>query len=105
MSWKYISQINKTFKVGARYKLRDDYPTQIVGGNDSIHIIFEGRDSYWNEEKAVLFDGQPRKFISVSVDIMSARNTTPKKPIHDCRVDGIADGAWYYHPEDFEEVC
>ena len=84
--------MNTKFIVGHKYKLRDDYPTSL---EDDRHIEFEGRKTRWTVEKQPFFDKKPRKVIQIvcaEVDF--------------CMVifEGIENGIWHYHPEDFVET-
>ena len=84
--------MNKKFIVGHKYKLRDDYPTSL---EDDEYIKFEDRETWWTVEKQPFFDKKSRKVIQIEcVDGDSWMVI----------FEGITNGGWHYHPEDFVET-
>ena len=84
--------MNDKFIVGKWYKLREDYPTSLEDGR---YITFEGRKTWWNVEKQPFLDKKPRKVVHIGYIGSDSWIVT---------FEGIKNGGWWYHPEDFDQV-
>ena len=84
--------MNNKFIVGKWYKLRNDYP---VRPNECDVITFEGRETAWIPVKQPFLDKKPRRVIKVDKRIEWYWIVT---------FEGIKNGGWKYHPEDFDQM-
>jgi len=89
--------MNKTFIIGRKYSLRKEYPIINTSSTYFVarEITFENRCTFWNQYKINLFDLKPRKVLD------TAESNNKKKIV--VIFEGVPDGFWEYHPEDFIE--
>lgn len=91
--------MNKQFKVGRFYRLRDDYP-QV---SDDEDIMFEGRLTPWVQSKIPLLDRKSRRCLEFEIK-RERRRDGSYQLFYSLEFEGISGGYWTYYAEDFIEV-